>query len=267
MFSIWFFISVPLVGTVVLDGHCPNLAQTHYLENVTWPINLEVFVGVSFSAEHPSHLFQNINQSLSNGYVFTLELKLDANHTKLEILMAYISFKLIPISKHEGIIARASEIISIESSIYSQLKSTIRSKTISLKCHKQIKEDIRIWIDGEYVIIWSCKNGPQTHDEAVILLGSPKRKFDFGVTTENQTAFEWNIRGLKTTSSKYLTKEFLSTIDWPKVPGICEPNYNPYKCPLANFQYKGMVFVLLMLLILAVLFGTLVSLSCIHSAN
>lgn len=72
------FACVPLVTVLPFNGSCPNLVPTHSLLHAQGrgKIDAEVVVGVAFSPGHHSYLFEDIDERISKGYYYYLELEI-----------------------------------------------------------------------------------------------------------------------------------------------------------------------------------------------
>lgn len=236
MSRVWILFCLPIVTGITFYGSCPNLVPTHNLRNLTLNIDAEVILGVPFSSDNPTHLFKNITTSDSSGYFFNLQTRIDGKKEILKLTMGYSMGQPKLTSQHRGVIDPLAESITTESSIFSPIDPDSR-----IPCHKVIKEDIKIWMDGEFIIVWSCINQPKMYDEAVLILAYPQRKFRFDYNTDGQDPFKKMIQDLKSITGKYLKKKFKELIKWPETPGNIKDNYDPYKCPLKSYV-KSIVF-------------------------
>lgn len=113
-------------------------------------------------------------------------------------------------------------------------------------------DDVRIWIDDIFIIIWSCiAINDITRDEAVIFLRHNN-------VPPNIIEFEDFIGLLKRFSEEYLSKGLMNEIAWPtKMKDNTPAIYFPFKC---QFEYKllflfGVVWVsVLVILVVALMF-------------
>lgn len=85
-----------------------------------------------------------------------------------------------------------------------------------LKCLSTTNEAMRIWLDGDLVILWSCVNYSKGfHDQAVALLQDQPHYPNYTQNPLDTQGDEFNKR-LKKTSIKYLSRELVESIDWQK---------------------------------------------------
>lgn len=126
---------------------------------------------------------------------------------------------------------------------------------VPMDCHKPIVEQVRLWEDEGFIIIWSCVNDTigVEHDEAVMLIevGS-----DFyGQFKKNRRTSQRILDRLNVTVRKYLQEPLLNQIDWTLYEYEEDPDYNypwssPLKCPLLYqniiiYMVSGAVFLVL----------------------
>lgn len=76
-----------------------------------------------------------------------------------------------------------------------------------LKCLASATETVKYWYDGDFVILWSCVNSIQDHEEAVLVMQKPQL-INNGDTLKEALRDFWNI------STKYLSNELVDSIDW-----------------------------------------------------
>lgn len=240
MSFIWLVLCVRIVNAVYLNGGaCPKLVSTHFLGNISSLTTMDVIVGVAYSEEHPSHLYKNINESTSGGYIFNLLVLRNLRKEQLEITIGYNNSKLYT-SKHSGLISRQARSFPIKSVIIPQNTS----ETIYPRCHRVLSDDIKIWMDGGFLIIWSCIHGFYTHDEAVLMLAQRQ--------SQDQQMFDEMIEELKRTAKKYLTRELVNEISWPTERGRTLKGYEPYHCSFKD----SLRWVILILCFWLVLIGS-----------
>lgn len=161
-----FVLFISVTG-IKLPGSCPNVPPTQY--NCTDQLYSEIIFGIPFSAARHSYLFHEINGRFKNSESVVLKFTLagDQITSKLEWIP-----ETSLILRSIGNVTTQSPSILLKGTIYEQINDpkTGVSYTPS-KCHKSIYEDIRMWCQGEFVLIWSCDNNTATeeHDEALIL--------------------------------------------------------------------------------------------------
>lgn len=94
-------------------------------------------------------------------------------------------------------------------------------------CYEAISEVVRIWIEGNFVIIWSCREEDHKDNIGILfLVYTPRENYKYH---NNQKASKDLLKEYKTFAGKFLTEPYLKMISWDKDPGldICEP-LNPY---------------------------------------
>lgn len=80
-----------------------------------------------------------------------------------------------------------------------------------LKCLSRAKKALKIWIDGDYVILWSCVNYTETeHDEAVVIM----HQYRPDLVDINGDRLEKALEGGKNISKKYLSRGLFESINW-----------------------------------------------------
>lgn len=94
--------------------------------------------------------------------------------------------------------------VPINTTVYTE-EEMIRSE---LKCLASANETLKLWFDGDFVILWSCVNNSiRSHEEAVLVMQKPQ-PVNNGDTLKEALKDFWNI------STKYLSGELVDIIDW-----------------------------------------------------
>lgn len=236
------------VLTLKLLGPCPAAPNTH-LPEINVQLYPETILGIGFSDENPSHVFKEITSKNSHGFEILLQ-KMEQSYI---VNISYTDYNRPPISMLNcvGTVEKNNNSISLETEIFETVNES--NDIVRKKCHKKIRENIRIWIEGDFIIIWSCINGSKSrdHDEAAIFLVNRP--------ADNSTSFvdrfyltypdkvEEMIKRLKTAARKYLSLPLLEKIQWPKKLPIRGLVYNPFVCP-AELSEKVIISVLIVIL-------------------
>lgn len=231
-FLLWIIFYTSVLSAVKLPGACPKVPPTHSYYD--WDIlGSQTFLGISFSAENPSHLFKEMNHSTSFGFNIGLRVK-GYLEKKLRITVTYSSNPHQGTFEGYGVLDSSNQSISLDTLVYEI--NIINSKDYPMKCITPIKENIRVWVDGDFVIIYSCINSTKTnhHDEAVILLVSQPKDIDYFVERYYYVypeKVEEMLKDLKMVAKKYLSGALLAMLEWPRNISFEYLTYNPYECP------------------------------------
>lgn len=130
-----------------LPGQCPNPPFTQHLRELN---TFSWIFGVPFSDETPSQIFRNIDNS--NRKFFEAELFSNS---------FYLAFNRTGRAVHR----RCEDLTQNRLSDDKQISVTIEEQHVNdlgvythTKCPSKLIENIRIWHDDEFTIIWSCVN-------------------------------------------------------------------------------------------------------------
>lgn len=208
-------LSVCVVKGKQFHGACPEPAPTHF-----YPINESdstqyyVLRVVPYdSSATPSYVFNNWIQNFQ--VIFTPSR--DLNKLILEFCPDPEQSPFLCIHAVDGDFEYPTNSFYLESDIYVR-------RGDKEDCSKTITHLSRMWIDGEFIFLWSCTDTTTSggHGEAVMIIG-PKDVL-------NRNDFEKNIKSMKATSGKYLTVPLVQAIDWTYI--NWSDKYDRLDCPV-----------------------------------
>lgn len=212
------FVCAIRVNGVNLPGDCPNAPSTHHI-----PIDCsveEVIRGIPLSTNDESFVFnfKEINSTSASEFAVVFA----SFEEEVEISLNIYFDTFVPgLQWHSKLQTQnGNESIILKGSAYVQH----RKGPEELKCFKRPIETVRIWYDGQFVIIWSCVGiSTKQHDEGVIIAR----------TKNNQQNPSDIMKSLQTMARKYLSESIMEKIDWS--PTILKRNSKPtyiktYKC-------------------------------------
>lgn len=194
---------VLLIGATVaieLPGKCPIVPPTHFPRQIRH--FREIVLGVPFSIERPSHLFKAFDSINLLGF---LSLSISKNGSD--------TFK---ITYEDSKFMVHGNLTTYDTTKDQSLCLTSLMETSFTVCQGTIAEEIRMWFEGDFLIIWSCANNDtsNTHDEAVLFVVEPKH---MALILFHKSPMEYRkmMQKLNVTVRKYLRDSLLlDTIDW-----------------------------------------------------
>lgn len=243
---------VPVRG-IKLPGVCPSVPPTHTRKPLLNDLVPNIYFGLPFSEKHTSHLFKDINARTAPEFGVVLETSNIMDEVG-GFDNALIAIKLIyqrrQYSLSDVTVDALNQTLILKSSVFDDPAA---EETVAKWCHQTISENVRLWYDGCFVIIWSCINTPDHHhDEALLLLASVEpphsRKTNFTYCEYTNSAM---AHGLNQTSRKYVGDAVVDWVDWSKEPRL-GPDTRPFECPAMNsfFQFRALLFYVVSLAIL-----------------
>lgn len=158
------------VGSIVLPGPCPNVPPTHFnCSNFSGDImTSEIIFIIPFAPQRPSYMFKNYNGTVP---LATKNINFMQNSSKIIFEFSSLITIYPFYSRSVGFIETKNPSIAMNTTVYKKFPRNHGSLVVS-KCDS-IVEDIRLWCDGQFFLVWSCYNNVWEHDEALILLVSP----------------------------------------------------------------------------------------------
>lgn len=223
-----------------LPGKCPNPPATQHLTELT---KFTWMFGVPFSQETPSQIFRNIDNS--NRQFFKVEL-----FSKVFYLAYNRTGQLVHRRCEDETQNWASDDKQISVTIEEQHVGGLGTNTHT-KCSSKLIENVRIWYDNDFTIIWSCVNfnaERERYDEAFLML------WKSNVTS---SLFP-DINSVFNVSRKYISEGLLAAVNWGVVVSnlsLSDVVEEPYDCPVPanifrlccviltfSFTYGGLVY-------------------------
>lgn len=215
---------VLLSSALKLPGPCPTVPPTQFTipHKDTWRRNPEILTVVPFSAETPSYFFYDLKG------VYDPLLFLETRSNDSDFLE---NFRLVKIGSRSFLEAVVDKEVTDKDSI--TLRSTIYNfnNPVSVAtCHPELQEEIRMWVEKKFIIIWSCVGDEEEHDEAV-MFGT---FVNMGVYVHDlpEEDYKQMMQVLKVVAGKYMSQGVIESIDWDQ--GSARRSRGPgdmYPCP------------------------------------
>lgn len=203
--NVFFLFCAAVVNGVVLPGGCPQVPASHE-SYINKSLHQELILVVSFTNPSTTYLFKDIN--IENIKSYQIYVEKIYNHVLIDLSITnsvpypYYSRSHLPFQRHTEVIHLTSIIFRIK-----------EFNSVPSKCYDLLHEDVRIWLDGDFVIIWSCReNSMLDHEEALILVAlhkDPLYSF-YGHSKE----YLQMMKSLNGTVRKYLQEPLLNKINW-----------------------------------------------------
>lgn len=232
-------------------GSCPETPPTHQLStDQLEPLNL--IRAIPFESFDYTNMFRFPEKNSTHFPELNLSIKKFDSQDKynLSIFHNYLEQKV----ELESVIEYCNDFVGLKPTVYAKE----RKSRVELKCFSSTEKQIlaKIWLDGEFVIIWSCVYGYWA-DQGVLLLTN--NFWPDGVDL-NGKKFQNFMLDLKNVSKKYLPPELIERIDWAPTVGMTGlPSDIEYKCPadvegFSQFGFSVIGGYLLLIGFFAVLF-------------
>lgn len=208
MFKLLLLLLCVDVFCVKFPGSCPNVPPTHYkCKEIEVDSFQEVVIGIPFSPERPSNLFCEIIR-IADPYSF--EFAVDEINNRITSTLIFWNPKGKPYNIHSiGYLDPQVPSISLNSSSRSDILKPI-----------SIVDNIRLWCEGEFLLIWSCDQITSTHhEEALMFIVYPKMlRYEANHTAYNEMMERFNV-----TARKYLNQSEIllqKQIEWTRSKAI-----------------------------------------------
>lgn len=252
--TILVIVCFTVAGGVILPGRCPIVPASHRFPNKNIS-DVNILRQVPFAKNTSSYLFHEMSPILLPGFV--------ASFFNGDSVMLSFLYQDSPLGDSYALASAHmnSESITLNSTVYVRNITNFNVQYIPMDCHKPIVEEVRLWQDGGFVIIWSCVNSfDGNHDEAVMMIEWGRAFYsDYNVfphTSENL------LKSLKRTSQTYLSEPLLKQIDWSMFeynghPQSQTPPSRPFEC-----SRKKLIddFMVLSFIVICVLFALVIGL-------
>lgn len=211
------------VGSIVLPGPCPNVPPTHFnCRNFSGDIiTAEVIFIIPFAPQRPSYMFKNYNKTVP---LATNDINFMQNCSKIIFEFAS-SFSYPFYSRSVGNIETKNPSIAMNGAVYKQFPRN-HGSLVASKCDS-IEEDIRLWCDGKFLLVWSCYNNVSEHDEALILFVTPsdpnsmQNYESYDKHENNINMYNEMMQRFNATSKKYLGQSEIllgDHFEWKRTP-------------------------------------------------
>lgn len=220
--TLYFLFLLCAVGQgLLLPGDCPPVPATHFPENKD--LGSSILHGVPFLTRRPSHIFKVYDLTHRRGALTKQNVNDSFNVNTNTVLRANCN-----ITQYDAGFDQSLELRTI----------IHRNTEPVVACNNLIIEDVRIWFEGPFTVIWSCVSAENhtMHDEAVLIITTL-------LTYRSQKGIFAIMQELNKTARKYLSDSLLDTINW--FPDIDNrpvlSYYNPFDCvnrrPIIIFSY------------------------------
>lgn len=238
------------VQAVILPGKCPQTPPRHSLPKNMTNVYYNIIRLVPFSADNPSYLFRDINETLLPGLVFQYTVG-----KNIEITLEYSTAEKAPTNFVQSYSQYSNGILIFNSSVSYFDKRLHRN--VPTPCYKPISEEIKTWIDGSFLFLYSCKNFNGSHEEAVIMIYI---KPDFYVEYNDKNGTVEILNHLQIMARRYLSETLLNHIVWsyieyPTSP-LDFPSHELFQCPeekKSKETYKWIFFIIIFLMCVCVM--------------
>lgn len=240
------------VQAVILPGKCPQTPPTHSLPNNMTNIYYNIIRIVPFSVENPSYLFRDINETLLPGFLFQYTVG-----ENIEITLEYSTAEKAPTSFVQSFSQYSNGILTLNSSVSYY---DIRHRNVPSPCYKSISEETKIWIDGSFLLLYSCENFNVSHDEAVMMISL---KPDFYADDIDKNVTIEILNQLQIMARRYLSETLLSHIDWNYIEyptsSLDFPSYDLFQCPqeMSSKKTNKLIFFIIIFLVFVCVMGVL----------
>lgn len=224
------FCSAAAVDGIELPGGCPHVPATHLLpRNLTQ--HQEIILGIPFTDPNKSYLFRNYNFTIAR------EFKIDL-FNNVNALTISISVKDKWKYPYELSCRNALEDIHVLTDsirLDCVISLNAADNKIDSACYPPFNLTVRTWVDGEFVIIWSCEEKLRiVHDEALIVVAlhdSQVAKY-----LKQKKGYLEMMQKLNETARKYLNTPLLDMIQWTQEPDFSQPSVvvDPFPCSSDN---------------------------------
>lgn len=203
-------------------GVCPETPPSHQLTDQLEPLNL--IRAIPFEGYNYTNMFTFPEKNSTHFPELNLSIKKFDSQEKynLSIFHNYLDPKV----ELESVIEYCNGSVCLHPTVYAKG----RTDRVELKCFSSTvqKREAKIWLDGEFVIIWSCVEA-YWGDQAVMLLTNNFWPFAIDL---NGPTFKNFMKNLRNVSKKYLPPELIESIDWaPTVGMFGHPTGIEFKCP------------------------------------
>lgn len=219
-----------LIQGIKWEGKCPKAATSHNLDNIPFTQG-SFLVGVPFSGGHPSNLFIEGSPDYLRRSLFQQWFTISGSRLETTIMNG----KLLAIHKvievRNGTLILKSSLFEIERNP----KGFVVYKNVSCQ---SIDEQVQLWYEDEFIIIWSClENDMSTdHDEALLVV------FPHFGYNPNDAEFSSLANRFKVIAKNYISTHMIEAIDWSSE--LHQENtsitiLNPFYCLLGDgIEYK-----------------------------
>lgn len=209
------------VHGIEFPGKCPTVPLTHFKNNENIELMIKPIVGIPFSIGHQSHFFKSFKIMNPPFYEGNVVLRKAINQEWFEYMFADAktvsktgNFNLYNLRGKISKYGHTNKSLKMTSVFYLQVFESNKKIQPEKQCHETITEDVRLWEDTDFIIIWSCveREDLTTHDEAVSMFSN--------LYGRDGPDIDITLRQLNETARKYLSGLILEEIDWSPYTGF-----------------------------------------------
>lgn len=203
-----------MANAVKLPGKCPLVPPTHSLLNHTG--SPEIVLSIPFAPGTPTYLFRRLNETFVGVPMFGITEDNGTGALKLGNMFQEVSYVSLNATV---IVGQSNESLLINGSI----RVETGRDTWPKECHRPIQEEIRVWFEDQFVILWSCVDIHETeeHDEAAVLLTYfPETAQYYFRYQYERSLFNEMLLKLKPIAEKYLNQDLIDAMNWTAEPVV-----------------------------------------------
>lgn len=193
-----FLVFSAALNAVLLPGACPSVPPTHHLKDI-FEFASGV-LGVPFAKDKSSYVFNNTIAIGELDMLFQLHLN-----------TFQMSNQTLP---KETVRVQVQD--TGNSSLNCLVSKSIGVNPVSVL--PPIQEELRVWVDGNILLLWSCKDDDDLdqHDEALLFAEAPN-SLPILFIDRPEGFMKW-LQILKMTAEKFLSTQMINAIDWEQKP-------------------------------------------------
>lgn len=239
--SVILFLATGVSG-VLFNGSCPKAQGTHHslLMSISSNDFRRVLHAVPFSVETKSYLFR---KKFGVNYGLRVNFK-NYNQEEYQVKLQYS--KSGHFVKGNSKLGGQGQSLTLKSGIYKHaFNSSIQG--IRVECHQELEEQVRVWIDDDFIFIWSCQdriNG--SFDEAVIVIAKEYFPDVPGMDKKIENK-------LNTTARKYLGGYMLTHFNFYGIEIVWDRDDTLFPCPAVK-PVPGMLIICIGLVLIFLIY-------------
>lgn len=172
----WLILCSTTTTAVKQPGNCPNVPSTQH-DCINLHSGLSIVLGIPFTTETPSNFFVEISPQYDHNVEINFNITEDGKIKDAGVFIRDCHKYCQPHSIANGVVDTRNQTISLNTTVYGNTTGSLNSSsTKPLDCRKSMMEEIRLYCDNDFVIIYSCVDLTHNseHDEAMFLLVSKK---------------------------------------------------------------------------------------------
>lgn len=188
------------VEGIILPGACPEALSSHTLPELK---TMSIIYSIPFSHNKPSYLFREINAR-------------DIKYYKIHFFQSPVlgEYQILKYNTMRVDTRNTCTNVARSNNASITLNSTISWKSPrssqDLECPITIEEDVRVWFDSSYMLLWSCveDKAKDERDEAVIIGSARDSMYPEYVLDPKKDTIE-----LKEIASRYVSEALVQLVN------------------------------------------------------